>query len=413
MKRRDVIKLGTVAAGAGIGVPGCALPRLLGSLTGADGAAAFNAVLDEQLGALAKPGLLHKLVENHTKKKLSSEARAKIAGQDEMFRRMVGTLLISQGFRELPEETQRESSVQARMWRHYEDIGSTVFEISDMLAELDPDQRKEVRKRLQERPDMPMDLGEALDERAARVGMSGKRRLQLRSMMSQASFRMQHGDPSSIIDEYVGKVTRLRESSERDASALDVSKQVGDREFWQHQHRLADDPSQAPGNVPATAARQPTGTGAPGPSVPAPLQGPPPSVPMAGLLTDSARTAAREGSCESVAFYGRRVRELDPAYFEAVFVRDPVIANCKQRVLPAHRMSAEPEEKKSHPGEGGLRAGGYMLGIGLITGLVSVLFVAFEPLVVPGLIGLTVAVLLFGIGLIVLFISALVYALSD
>ena len=51
MKRRDVIKLGAVAAGAGV-LPSCAVPKMLGSMQGADGAAAFNAVLDEQLGKL-------------------------------------------------------------------------------------------------------------------------------------------------------------------------------------------------------------------------------------------------------------------------------------------------------------------------------------------------------------------------
>ena len=52
MKRRDVIKLGAVAAGASAGVPGCAVPKLVSTLHGADGAAAFNAMLDAQLTKL-------------------------------------------------------------------------------------------------------------------------------------------------------------------------------------------------------------------------------------------------------------------------------------------------------------------------------------------------------------------------
>ena len=69
------------------------------------------------------------------------------------------------------------------------------------------------------------------------------------------------------------------------------------------------------------------------------------------------------------------------------------------------------EEPKSKPGEKGIRAGGYMLGIGLIFGLVGLLLVAAEAFV--GLFALTIAVILFGIGLIVLLISALIQATSD
>src|SRR5687768_4513029 len=127
MKRRDVVKLGAVAAAATAGVPGCTVPKMLGSLRGADGAAAFNAMLDEQLGALdGASNLLGKLVEGQTRKPLSAEKNAKLAEKDAMFRRMLSTVLITQAFRELPEETQAEPAVQERMWQHYDQIGSSI-----------------------------------------------------------------------------------------------------------------------------------------------------------------------------------------------------------------------------------------------------------------------------------------------
>ena len=78
MNRRDVIKAGAIAT-AGALAPSTAcvsVQRSLGALSGADGAAEFNKILDEQLASLAKPGLLQKLVVKHTKKPLSAKADA-------------------------------------------------------------------------------------------------------------------------------------------------------------------------------------------------------------------------------------------------------------------------------------------------------------------------------------------------
>jgi hypothetical protein len=292
MKRRDVMKLGALAVGAGVGAPGCAVPRMLGTLKGEDGAAAFNAMLDEQLGKLDKPGLLHRLVSAEVGRPLSAEAQAKIDEKDVMFRSMLGTLMITQGFRDLPAETQAEPAVQARMWKHLDQIGSMPFAVSEMLASLDETQRSQIQHTLRKRPDLPMAIGEALDAKSGQAGLSQSRRMQLRSMMSQTSFRLRHSDPASVIDEYVTKVERLRARDERDAQVLDAATKVGERDFWQTQHLLAGDPG-----GPATAA-------------PAPVQ---PSVPEAGNLTVSARAAAARGDCKTVEILGKRVHEIDPA----------------------------------------------------------------------------------------------------
>jgi hypothetical protein len=313
---------------------------MLANLVGADGAAQFNAMLDEQLGRLDKPGFLHRLVTEQTRKPLSAEAEAKIDEKDAMFRRMLGTLLISQGFRELPPETQLEPAVQDRMWKHWDQIGSSVYETSDMLAALDAGERDEIQKTLRERPDLPMVLGQTLDDRAASVGISRSRRLQLRSMMSQTSFRLRHGDPASIIEEYSGKIERLRASSERDGDAIDLASKLGEREFWRYQHLIA--------------AREAT--------VATPVR-----VAQMGVMRPGATSSAGASQTE--------------------------------------------EKKKPHPGSGGLKAGGYMLGIGLLVGLASALIISAGSF--AGVFGLTLAVILCGLGLIVLLISAIIYAASD
>jgi hypothetical protein len=416
MKRRDMIKLGALAT-AGVAGPSCAVPKKLGTLQGADGAAEFNRMLDEQLATLQKPGLLQRLVGEHTKKPLSAQASEKITAHDVMFRRMLSTVLVSQGFRELPMATQLEPAVQDRMWQHEDLIGSMVFEVSDMLAALNPDQRKHVQRTLKEQPDLPMALGELLDERSATVGMSKARRRQLRGVMKQASFRLREQDPSTLIDEYVTKVERLRPSTTNDGKSIDLAERLGQREFWRYQQHMKRQGAGAPppGGQPGTAA----------PGAPPPAQ---PQNPMLAQLLANADDAANRRDCQQVVSIGNSIKDLDPAYYQQSYLTEPRFADC-YRVLaenaarqqnpayPPGAMGGPPQPMvqapppKSRAGVGGMKAGGWMLGIGVIVFLVSIPLVdAAEGL---GLLGLTVGSLLFGIGLLVLLISAIIYAASD
>jgi hypothetical protein len=417
MKRRDVMKLGAVAAGASVGVPGCAVPRMISSMTGADGAARFNSMLDEQLAKVARPGLLQQLIGEDPARARSPEVAAKLAEKDALFRRMLGALLVTQGFRELPVETQIEPAVQERMWSHLDAIDATVFEVGDTLAALDEPTRTGLRKTLGKRQDLPMEIGEMIDAQAASAGISLARRMQLRKMMSQAGFRLRHGDPGSIIDEYVDKVARVRESGEAHGDALHLAKQLGERSFWRYQHMLAQDPGTG-----APAPQPPAGTVPAGPppapapmAAPAPVPlGPPSERPLVETLTRGAREAALRGDCQTVEALRARVRSLDPAYYEASFARDPVITGCRvgyDQTAPGDSpaMQEEPKEQP-RPGARGLRTGGYMLGIGVVTFGVSLLLVSASD---AFLIGMTVGAILFAIGLITVLISAIIMALAD
>lgn len=409
MNRRDVLKLGAVAAGTAA----CGLPKPVATMSGPSGGAEWNAMLDEQLAKLAKPGFLHRLA-GASGKSLRPETEARLAEKDAAFRRLLSTVLITQSFRELPRDTQTAPDVQARMWRHLDQINSTVFELGDMLANLDANQRKDLRGHLRAKPDLPDALGSALDARAAAAGLSGKRRRQLRRMMAETSFRLRHGDPSSIIDEYVAKVDRLRETSARDAAAIDLAEKMGERSFWDAQRLAQSDgpPSAAPPAPAPTAPLSPAGA--------TPL-GPPPPPSMAEMLTKSARSAARRGDCTTIEVLRGHVQEIDAAYYAANFANDPEILSCKQGVsrdppqAPVAHLSPgthyDNNTRPPHPGSTGLRVGGYMLGIGAAVGLGSALILDAGAFV--GVFGITAGVILVGIGLIVLLVSALVYVASD
>jgi hypothetical protein len=415
MKRRDVIKLGALAT-AGVAGPSCTVPKKLGTLEGPDGAAEFNRMLDLQLATLQKPGLLQLLVGQHTKKPLSEQASAKITAHDVMFRRMLSTVLVTQGFRELPMATQLQPAVQDRMWQHEDLIGSMVFEISDMLAALDPAQRSTVQTTLQQQPELPMALGELLDERAATAGMSKARRRQLRGVMKQATFRLREQDPSALIDEYVTKVERFKPSTTSDGDTIELAERLGQREFWRYQQRMKRQGAGAP------PPQGPPGTVAPGSVPPAPQS----QNPMVAQLVANAYEAANQRDCRKVVGIGNSVRDLDPAYHQQSFMTVPAFADCYRVVAeesamkpppPGQQTYANPQptvipEPKSRAGSGGMKAGGWMLGIGVIVFLVSIPLVesSAEGL---GLLGLTVGSLLVGIGLLVLLISAIIYAASD
>jgi hypothetical protein len=61
---------------------------------------------------------------------------------------------------------------------------------------------------------------------------------------------------------------------------------------------------------------------------PAPRPSPGKDAELVRTLTESARTAARQGSCRSVETIANRVAELDPTYRRGGFASDPDIASC-------------------------------------------------------------------------------------
>jgi hypothetical protein len=405
MKRREALKLGAVVAGAGM-LPSCAVPKPVSEMTGNAGPDEFNAMLDEQLGNLAKPGLLDKLVSARIKRELTPEQSARIAEKDAMFRRVLGTVLVSQAFRELPEATRNEQAVQARMWSHFDQIGSSIYELGEMMAALTPDERNRLSTTLKGDDSIAMDLGEALDGHAARAGISKARRKSLKKMMTQTAFRLKSGHATTVIDEYVAKVEKLAATDERHAQALELAAKLNEKAFWQQQ-RLAQDPPGTPTTPPATG-------GPPPQPVPVPAQT------QVETLTQSARIAARRGDCRSIDVLGKRVFELDPTYYNTIYRVDPEILSCQQGfdrdgVPPPGRpvppaWQQQPMTTRRHPGATGLKVGGYMLGVGF--GILLIAALIAESAEGVALVGLTVGVLMIGIGLVVLLISAIIYAVD-
>lgn len=261
MDRRNAIKLGTgLAAGVALeSITGCA-PGMSENLKNAerprgivpDDMDDYLAGLDRNLERIGESRFVEGFVAKATGKPFAPELRKELDPSETQFRGMLHTLLLTQSFRDLSEDGRYHPGMQKRMLQNLESIDASVFQVSDMLENLDAGQREDMRKFLKKNPDMAIRLAETLDEQAALAGVSRQSRIKMRSMMTQASFRLRNNAPGVVIDEYVEKVRKASEPNRADILASQSMAKVGGDAFWQYQDKLAasagvGDPPPKPG----------------------------------------------------------------------------------------------------------------------------------------------------------------------
>jgi hypothetical protein len=119
---------------------------------------------------------------------------------------------------------------------------------------------------------------------------------------------------------------------------LNGSNPFGPREIGDNAPAIGDDRTMrgvvlgcvVGGVMSSSALAQPGATEpAPPSESPATLE-PAREAPMAEKLLQSARSAARDGRCDTISIIGARVRAIDPNYYATVFAGDPQIASCRQ-----------------------------------------------------------------------------------
>jgi hypothetical protein len=357
MQRRDLLKqAAATAAVAGIAGAtattqgGCAsVPR--GPAAPADPAAAraYLELLDRSLALTPAMRPVHELAMRAAAREPTAEEQQVLDAHDGLFQRMVRALFVTQSFRDLDPEVQVHPEVQTRMASHLDEIDATMWDVNNFLAARTADERDGLRQALRRNPRLAMDVAEALDLRAAAMGVAKQRRRQLRHIMRQATFRMRTEAPGALIDEYTEKVQRLAGSDGNTALALAMAKQLGEQQFWRYQHLVAQDAG-AGGATAATAT--------------------------AGAATATTTTAPG--------------------------VTPPAPPRAAQVMTPS----------QSRPGDGAIRAGAYMLGIGVLDFAVGAVIVssASEGSTIAAIAlvgGITIGALLVAIGFIVLLVGGL------
>jgi hypothetical protein len=352
MERRQFLEASV--AGAALGAAGCAggvglldaSGRSSADLDPAVGGVpsplvdmnAFLARLDRGMSFLSTGTPLEPLVPRPAALQWKDRQGKKRDGEA-LFRKSLRSLFLVASFRDLPERERLHPGMQARMWGSLGDMDDAVLGVTEMLDALTPAARVDLQQKLKRQPELSMRLGEELDTEAARAGLSLERRLHLRSMASQLTFRLKNQSASLLIDEYVGKVKKV---TARQGSPAEV------------QRRLAAAMSQAA----FFGAQVQTEGGAT-------VVAPPPAgsvlVPPAG----SAMVPPPAGSALPAPPYPYPF--MVPPGPPRVIYRDPAGENDK-----------EAGEKKQRYESGGklLTAGGIIMGCAVVTGIIGGAIVA-------------------------------------
>lgn len=414
MERRDFLKLGG-AAGVGasaVAGAGC-VPGLFG------GKRLSTTEINELVGRLddgIERASRYDMLDDFAKR----SGQDKPSGTEEeraICSKSLRAMYATQMFRSLPEEAQVHPAIQHRMLREMPSIDEAVFGMTDLMAAMPEERRAGIRKQLKRDPDAAERISQGIDQGAGKLKLASTRRFQMRSMFKDAAWRLQAQPTSTVIDEYVRKVDKVKaQFGSQTEMQRRIASQLGDDAYWRYQDRLA----LAFANDPSAGGGGPGATGTPtGPS----------SVPVseAVTLTRAAHKAALEGRCQSVHALGARVRTLDPEHYITVFSADPVITNCVEgrvtAVRPRVPMDPEPatvpDPKARTSGQKVLGAGGWMMGIGMISGLGGLALATLgdnsggeggEGLLGIGVVSVTIGVVLLISGFVVVLIGALIRA---
>jgi hypothetical protein len=374
MQRRELLTGGAVVGVLGASLAGCSSPPRSSlppsALPPPEDMDAFCDELESKLAGISHSKFVDGFVERFAKgEPLSAERRARVEAREALFRRSLRSLLLTQSFRDLPSSAQQHPRLQGVMQGHLPEVDETVFEVTEMLEALSADEREALRTELVRRPELPMSISEVIDEHAAAAGVSVNRRRQLRSMLTQASFRLRHAAPDTLIDEYTTKVRRATApGGAAQALALAAASQATADLFFAAPPGSITTGGVSTGGI--TSSSVPTGGAAAGPGA----QGWAPATgsPVAGGPTSAARRK-RAGSGAG---------------------------------KPPPRPS--PPEPGGHPGSSTVTTGAWLLGIGLVTVGVSAAVIASGGTAL--VVGVTIGALLFAIGLVVLLVGAIIYA---
>jgi len=150
------------------------------------------------------------------------------------------TLFLAGMFGDLPDEGQVHPGMQARVKRQLPEMEQAVYEMADYLENISDEDAEQLQGFLKGVDNPAMELAEWLDVEEGSLGVSRKRRLQTRAMVTHVVSRLKNQPPEVLFDEYIGKVERV------DARTGTVEEQkrrmiarMGEDAFWQRQQRLA------------------------------------------------------------------------------------------------------------------------------------------------------------------------------
>jgi hypothetical protein len=216
--RRHVLRAGVMAgtASAALGSAGCAGWGVGSRLRAPTAAlsrgelAAFLEQFDRGLLLIERSEFVTRFAEARGPAARTVEERRWLEEAEADFRDTIASIFASQSFRELPLESQLHPEVQRRMLGRIESIDATVRRLSRRLRELSPAEREAFHDALQKSPELSMDISEAMNREASRVGVSPALRRHFRWMMTQVAFRITSQGPTRALDDITAHLDRVQ-----------------------------------------------------------------------------------------------------------------------------------------------------------------------------------------------------------
>jgi hypothetical protein len=260
MERRELLLAG-VSVGAAALTASCVTGRNRNGASTATGIAplpipqaemdALVSRMDATLGVMKQANLVHEFLPDGLPHGLEE---GMLAEHENYLQRGIQSLYVSGIFLDQPEYARAHEGLQERVRQALPDMDSSVRDSYAILASLDNDQHAQVREVLRKQPDLGMRVAEVLDARAAEVGISRKRRLQIRTAAVEISTRMRRQHPTTVVQEYLTKTEKVYERHGETELNRQIAARVGEQMFW---GRVAQvDPRMTPRRSGSTA---PTG----------------------------------------------------------------------------------------------------------------------------------------------------------
>jgi hypothetical protein len=369
MERREFLKAGA-AAGAAVAATGCATGTARAPAAAASEPMApfapeeidyLTGGIDRVLAGMAEANLVHEIVPADLP--VPRDNPDEMAEVESLLQKGIRSLYVSGIFLDQPQAVRACPELQQRVIDNLPVMDEAIRDSTTVLAGLTQADQKQFQQVLHQHPEIGMRIAEVLDGRASELGISRKRRMQLRLAAAQITTRLRHQQPAGLAEEYLLKTNKAYVRHGESELARKLAARAGEQMFW----------------APVAAAQ-----GAASETTYAPLE--PYAPPSGPSPAPKAAAPAR----------------VAPAYppIEQVPPMGPV--ESPQPVAPA-------EQRK--PGSGALRAAAWMMGIGLGALLGGYLIV--EAGAFPGVFAMTVGVLLIMAAIVTALVGAIIRAASQ
>ena len=211
---------------------------------------ALVARMDVTLAGMRQASLVHELTPDGLPPGLDEAA---LAEQEDFMQRSVRSLYVSGIFLDLPEQARPHAGLQQRVIQTMPDMDSSVRDSYAILASLGDEQHAQVRDVLHRQPDLGMRVAEVLDARAGELGISRKRRMQLRSAAVEISTRMRRQHPATVVQEYLAKTEKVYERHGESELRRQVTARAAEQLFWTRVAQ-SDPAPYLPASVPASSS---------------------------------------------------------------------------------------------------------------------------------------------------------------